>query len=157
MKAIIEIVFEGVQLEKVVNLLKNTIDSSVLKGYQISTTESDIEINFQSHKSIISNIAQSSDGSFYFNFSDFSLKGLSLDVGFQILKYNNVYDLNLHFEENEISQKISALNLQKWVESVANELKTDNYYCGCEPAIDKETRFFTLNKLGPVSWSNFDK
>ena len=56
-------------------------------------------------------------------------------VGFQIYKYDNIYDLNLAIEEIEIIQKTSISDLQLRVESLARELKATNYYCGYEPVV----------------------
>lgn len=154
---VIEIVFERIQLEKIVELLIRMLSSSTLKSYKISTDSS--EINLQSKEELFNSIKQSSDGSFYFHFSDFSLKDILLSgVGFQILKYDNIYDLNLDIEEREIRQKTSTSDLQKRVASFAKELKTTNYYCGYEPAVDKETRLFSGSTLGPLNnWGNMYK
>lgn len=151
MKEIIEIVIEKVQLEKTVELLLKMVSSSTLKDYQVSTDSSEIEINFQSHEKVFNEIDQSSDGSFYFNFLVFNFKDLLLsDVGLQIYKYNNDYDLNLHIDEKEISSKVLISNLQKWVKSLAEELEAEDFFCGYEPAMDKETRFFSGSALGPL-------
>lgn len=155
MKEIIEIVFEKVHLEKVVELLKKLLDSSTLRDYHISTDKSDVDLNLQSQELLFTDINQSSDGSFYFNFLNFTLTGVLLSrVGFQVYKYDNIYDLNLHIGENEIKRKSSVSELQKWAESIAEELKAEDYYCGFEPAIDEETRLFSGNILGPLKISN---
>jgi hypothetical protein len=146
---IIEIVFEGVQLKETVELLIKKLSSSTLKNYAIATDSG--EINLQSEEKLFNSINQSSDGSFYFYFSDFSLKDILLSsVGFQIFKYENVYDLNLDIEEKDLRQKTSIPDLLKRVASLAEELKTTNYYCGYEPAADKETRLFSGNTFGPL-------
>lgn len=146
---IIEIVFERVQLEKIVGLLIRILSNSTLKDYNVSTDSS--EINIQSKETLFNSIDQSSDGSFYFNFLDYNLKDiLLLKVGFQIIKYDNVYDLSLSIDEKEIRQKVSILDLQERVASLAEELKTTYYYCGYEPAMDEETRIFSGASLGPL-------
>jgi len=146
---IIEIVFEKIQLDKIVELLIIKLSSSFLKDYNISTDTS--EINSQSKETLFNSIDQSSDGSFYFNFLDYGLKDVQLSrVGFQIIKYNSFYDLNLSLEEKEIRQKVSIIGLQKRVASLADELKSTFYYCGYEPAMDRETRFFSDVSLGPL-------
>jgi hypothetical protein len=154
---IIEIVFERVQLSKIVELLIKMLSNSTLKDYSISTDSS--EINLHSKENLFNNINQSSDGAFYFNFSDSDLKDIQLSsVGFQIYKYDNVYDLSLYIEEKEIRQKVSISDLQKRVESLAEELKATNYYCGYESASDEVTRLFSGNSLGPLkNWGSMDK
>lgn len=154
---IIEILFERVQLEKIVGLLLRILSNSTLKDYNVSTDSS--EINLQSKEALFNSVDQSSDGSFYFNFLDYSLKDILLSrVGFQIIKYDNVYDLSLSIEEKEIRQKVSIMDLQKRVRSLAEELKTTIYYCGYEPAMDEETRLFSGVSLGPLKdWGSVDK
>lgn len=154
---IIEVVFERVQLEKIVDLLIRMLSNSTLKDYNISADSS--EINLQSKEKLFDSINQSSDGSSYFNFLDYSLNDILLSrVGFQIYKYDNIYDLSLDIEEKELRQKISISDLQKYVASLAKELNTTYYYCGYEPASDKETRLFSVDTLGPLkNWGNMDK
>src|SRR5690554_2481746 len=97
---IIEVVFERVQLEKIVDLLIRMLSNSTLKDYNISADSS--EINLQSKEKLFDSINQSSDGSSYFNFLDYSLNDILLSrVGFQIYKYDNIYDLSLDIEEKE--------------------------------------------------------
>lgn len=154
---IIEIVFERVHLEKLVGLLIRILSNSTLKDYNISTDSS--QINLQSKEKMLNSIQQSSDGAFYFNFLDYSLNDILLsNVGFQIIKYDKVYDLNLSIEEKKVRQKVSILELQKRVALLAEELKSTNYYCGYEPAIDEETRLFSGFSLGPLKdWGSMDK
>lgn len=153
----IEIVFERVQLEKIVGLLLRILANSTLKEYSVSTDSS--EINLQSKKTLFTSIEQSSDGSFYFNFLDYSLKDILLSsVGFQIIKYYNVYDLILSIDEREIREKVSILDLQERVASLAEELEASRYYCGYEPAMDEETRIFSGVSLGPLKdWGSMDR
>ena len=151
MQEIIEILFEDVQLEKLAELLMKVNSSSILEDYQISSDGPEIEINLQYHNILIDTINQSSDGSFYFNFSEFKLNGIELSIiGFQIYKYDNKYDLNLHLKQMEISQVITIFNLRSWTEILAGELKAKNYFCGHEPASDKETQFFSKESIGPL-------
>ena len=141
MTEIIEIVFEGAQLKKIVELLNRSLSNSILKDYTVSTDSSQIDLH--SKAIIFDSIKKSSDGSFYFNFLDYQLNNTLLTrAGFQILKYDKMYDLNLHVEQREINQKISIVKLQQEVQAIAEELEVSEYYCGYEPAIDKKTRLF---------------
>jgi hypothetical protein len=154
---IIEIVFERVHLEKIVRLLMSTLSSSTLKDYNIATDSTEIDLH--SKEKLFNSINQSSDGSFYFDFLDYSLNDILLSrVGFQIIKYNDVYDLSLSIEEKDLKQKASISDLHNRVVSLAEELKTTNYYCGYEPAVDEDTRLFSGISLGPLkNWENMDK
>ena len=150
----IEIVFEKVQLENIVEFIIQNISSSILKSYHISTDLTNI--NLHSKDKLYHDIDQSLDGAFYFNFSNFNLKNILLSqVGIQILKYDRTYDLNFHIHKMELSQKTSVPNLQGNVQLLAEELRATNYYCGYEPAIDVETRYFSGDIIGPIkNWSN---
>lgn len=154
---IIEIVFERVQLEKIVEFLIKVLSNSTLKDYNIATDSTEIDVH--SKEKLFNSINQSSDGAFVFTFLNFSLKDILLSqVWFRIDKYNNTYDLSLDFEEKELRQKSSISDLQKRVASLAGELKTTNYYCGYEPAIDEDTRLFSGMSLGPLKdWRSGDK
>lgn len=154
---IIEVVFERVRLEKIVGLLLKILPNSTLKDYSVSTDST--EINLQSKETLFSSIEHSSDGSFYFNFLDYSLKDILLSrMGFQIIKYGNVYDLSLSIDEREIREKVSILDLQELVASLAEDLEASSYYCGYEPAMDEETRIFSGVSLGPLKdWGSMDK
>lgn len=153
---IIEIVFERVQLQKMVEVLTIALSNSTLKDYTISTDSS--EINLHSKEKLFDSINQSSDGSFYFNFLNFRLKDILLTrAGFQIYKYNNIYDLNIAIEAIELKQKTSVSDLKNCVKSLSEELKATNYYSGYEPAADEETRLFSRDSLGPINnWRNID-
>lgn len=154
---IIEIVFENIQLDKIAGLLIRILSNSTLKDYHISTDSS--EIDLQSKEKLVDSIHESSDGSFYFNFLDCSLNDILVSqLGFQVIKYSKVYDLCLSIVEKELRQKASLSDLQKCVASLAEELKTTNYYCGFEPAKDEETRLFSGISLGPLqNWGLMDK
>lgn len=151
---IIEIVFENVQLEKIVEYLNQILSNSTLKEYNFSTDST--KINLHSTEKLYDSIEQSSNGAHYFNFINFSLKDILLSrVGFQIYKYNNIYDLSLDIEEIQIKQKISVSDLQNRIGFLASELEVTNYYCGYEPAEDEDMRLFSRSILGPLSnWIN---
>jgi hypothetical protein len=156
MKEVVEIVFEKVRLENTVDLLARIMSCSTLKDYHISTDTPTIKLDLLSKEELVGVITHSSEGSFYFNFLNLNTAGILLtELGVQIYKYGDDYDLNLHIDEKEISQKTSISNLQNLSESFANELKAITYFCGLEPAIDEETRFFSKSNLGPLkNWTN---
>jgi hypothetical protein len=146
---IIEIVFEDLQLERLVTYLIKAQSNSTLKDLSISTDQS--EINLESEEKLLESFNVSSNGSFYFNFLNYSFKDIQLSrVGFQIIKFENKYDLILSIEENEMRKKLSILDFQNRVISLAKEMEATNYYCGYEPAFDEETRLFTGVLLGPL-------
>lgn len=152
MQDIIEILFEEVNLNKVSVLLANTCSTAQFTNYLVSTDDSGVcDINFKSQDQIFTFIGNSSDGAFYFNFSEFQLNEFEFSsIGFQIYKYDKKYDLNLHIPENEIIGKITIVALQSWADIIAKSLIAKEYFCGYEPASDQATRFFSGSILGPL-------
>ena len=146
---IIEIVFEKVQFFKTTEFLQDLITKSILKDYNIATNKGNVELNFQSKSELVKTLVTLGD-SYYFNFLNIMIKSFEFSkMGVQIDKYDNNYDLNLHLDVKEI-KKMSIISIMNWAEGLAIELDAKLFYCGYEPAIDKETRLFSGNKLGPV-------
>ena len=149
MTEIIEIVFERVQLEKIAITLFELLSNSNLIDSYITTDVS--KIDFQSKEKLHNSLVQSSEGAFSFYFLSFKLVEIQLHrVLLQIHKCNNVYDVNIIIEEKELIERVSILELHKYVAILAEELEATNFYCGFEPAMDKETRLFTGKNLGPL-------
>lgn len=44
-------------------------------------------------------------------------------------------------------------NIMFYAYNLSEEVAVENYYCGLEPAIDQETRFFTKTEIGPLKVS----
>ncbi|MBI2271340.1 MAG: hypothetical protein HYU69_13435 [Bacteroidetes bacterium] len=154
MKETIEISFEDIRLEKIVEFFISIHSESTLINYQFSIDESISLVNIKSNLELFKFFNTSSDGSFYFNFSNFKLGEFELpEIGIQLMKYNNKYDLNFHFGY-QFLRNIAII--QNWAGALAQELKAKIYYCGYEPANDLETRFFTGSILGPLKYSGGD-
>jgi len=135
----------------------NAFSMSKLENYTISTDSS--KINLQSEEELLKSISKSSNGAFYFNFSDYKLEDILLSrVGLQIYKYESLYDLTLDVEQKELTQKISILELERLVVNLAAELQAHKFYCGYESAIDEANRLFFRDLLGcSTIWGNIDR
>jgi len=147
---IIEVVFENVELEKAVDFLLYCKSKSILRELNIASDSG--VIDFSSKEKLIKSIIQSSDGAFYFSYSNFYLGDFLLAwSGVRLDKYNGDFDVLLDFEEDDIIEKIPISQIHLYASKLSSDLQSSHYYCGYEPAQDTETRFFTQENLGPLS------
>ena len=152
MEIIIEITFESVQLVKLVEWLTKIKSESILSNFQTSLSIEE-ELFFKPHIESFNLLNNLPDGSFYFNFSNFNFNGIALsNVGIQVYKFKNEYDINSHFNEKEIRQKYSIDLIHNWARIISEDLKARDYYCGYEPSYDKTTQFFSQKFIGPLKW-----
>jgi hypothetical protein len=151
---IIEVVFEDIKLDYLVEYYFSILQFSNLEHFHVSADFCKININTK--YMLYNDISQSSPGSFYFYFNNFKFNNYQIPkVGFQVYKYDSKYDLNLHFEEEILKSKISGTELFLSVKYLASILSCTNYFCGYEPAMDANTRFFTNSNLGPITnWNS---
>lgn len=145
----IELTIENVDLNSTIEYLFEIISEFTLKNRNELTSEGDID--FQSLETLKSSIINSSDDAFYFYVLNVRILNTSFNMmGLQIIKYNAMNDLNIDFEESELKEKVSVIDLQHFASLLTNRLKASHYYCGLEPAYVEDTRFFTGNLFGPL-------
>lgn len=156
MSEIIEILFEDVKLENLSEMLVIIASNSIINNYQLASSTSTTEINFKSKDLLCNEISNLSDGSLYINLSRFRFDGIEIDnIGIQVYKYADKYDVSLDIEYAIIINRFTALTLKIWVDTISRKLNCKNYYCGYEPAIDEQTRFFSKYEMGPLNnWEN---
>ncbi|MBL8000020.1 MAG: hypothetical protein JNL32_15465 [Candidatus Kapabacteria bacterium] len=148
---IIEIVFESVRLDKSIDFIMETIYNSELISYNCTVDYLTPELSTLTFDYLYETITAVPDGSFYFNFSQIVIEEVVFKhPGVQLLKYNDTYDINVHFESSDLNNNETVLGLQKWSIILAEKLNTQIFYCGYEPAYDHNTRFFSRNNLGPI-------
>ena len=148
----IEILFEGVSLEKLSEYLSEAIKDLNLVNYQISADNLQPIQKVDKLKSLVTALDRHSEGSIYLNLKDFRL-GVSVlpKVGIQILSYSSRLDLSIDIDSDTFQTLGSLSIVQLWAKNVSDKLLAKNYYCGYEPASDEDTRFFAMDKLGPLS------
>ena len=153
MANIVEILFEKVAFEELLKYLDETKKGFVLESYEVSVDEYQLE-EISSLRDLIGIIGRYNEGSIYLNVKQFTFDSLVLPkAGIQIFKYIDGLDLSIDIEY-DFFQSIGPLSaIQVWANNVSAKLSAESYYCGYEPAIDEETRFFTMNRLGPLSFS----
>ena len=71
-----------------------------------------------------------------------------------VLLFENLIDVSVIFSDIDfidIDRNYVVQNLAIGSKYLAGKAKNDNYYCGFEPAMDKATRLFTKDIIGPIS------
>ena len=153
MREIIELSYEDIKLDLLNNFLTKVKSSAKLLNYEMPKCNSESKIDFVNPSGLYNVIKNSLGGTFYFNFSDFNINGIELQlIGIQIYKYSDKYDLNIDFDDRSI-RTLPIIYLQNWAGLIAKELDTKLFFCGIEPASDEETRFFTGAILGPLKFN----
>lgn len=155
MEELIEITFEEVKLENLTHLIVAVASGSILLNYNVVSEPFDETlVDLNDDVKLFAALEQISNGLIYFNFPELKFAGLSLSgVGIQILKYGGKFDMNIVFDSNLTANKFSVSILQEWASSIALQSGAMTYFCGIEPAVDLNTRFFTEDVLGPLGLS----
>jgi len=72
----------------------------------------------------------------------------------RVIRGQDFSDLEINFRSNSLTSMDKAnivTELMKFSFELAAKYEIENYYCGLEPAVDEETRFFTKDKVGPLN------
>lgn len=151
MAEIIEILFEDILFDELSNYLIEGSAESTLLNYQISVDNFILKEKFNNLSSLVKNFNYHKEGSLYLKFENFKLDRLVfIEVGIQILKYNDQVDISLDVDYKYFKEIGSISIIHSWAEIFSQRLRAKTYFCGYEPATDEDTRFFTANKLGPL-------
>lgn len=65
---------------------------------------------------------------------------------------NNHVDFLINFEIPDLVDFMTydIPNIMFYAHNLSEQISIENYYCGLEPAMDDETRFFTKTEIGPL-------
>lgn len=65
---------------------------------------------------------------------------------------NNYVDFLINFMISDIERFLTydIPRIMFYSHNLSEKVEVKNYYCGLEPAIDDETRFFTKTEIGPI-------
>jgi len=158
MKEIIEVVFEDIKLENLSATLIAIMANSVITNYQVTNGSNHLEIAFESSDVLYDTINSLPDGAIYISLSPFSFDTMNVEkLGLQVYKYCSKYDLSIDVDENIVKTKYTILDLKIWSENISKRLNAQKYFCGYEPAVDVQTRFFSNDRMGPLKKWNEDK
>lgn len=71
----------------------------------------------------------------------------------RLVKYGEQYDIDFNFDPDEL-EGVDMMSLVKQLHDHAKEIardsEVDTFFCGMEPASDKDTRYFTNDDFGPL-------
>ncbi|MCB9229164.1 MAG: hypothetical protein H6618_06090 [Deltaproteobacteria bacterium] len=153
MGQLIEIVFEGLtpsrQME-ILNELKNTLPNSS----QLDTGDSLMGLGDVSEETLSSLFSGSKSRVLTIDADFWSVQSAKvLSPRINLTKYDgDNYEININFEIESVGFENSNdfINLlHKWSKHLADKIHISTYFCGLDPAVDEDTRFFTNDKIGP--------
>lgn len=114
-----------------------------------------IDKRFLSKEELFKNIDEifesSETGLLHLRFNDVFYKNFEFkNPHFFVYKDVN-YDLIMIVNEEDFV-KVGVSKMLEFVKSFSSLICGKNFYCGMEPSIDLETRFFTNNSIGPLKY-----
>jgi len=137
------------------NFIKNfSKDELLIKNIIINrNNESHIsDVNFHQIERLLS---EKKEVAIFINAEELVMENIMIkNVSFQILKYNSIFDFNVIFMLKDFRKnrnKKGVIELAKWAKLISNAIQAKNYYAGLEPAIDRDTRIFDKEKIGPLN------
>ena len=91
-------------------------------------------------------------GRVYFSFTDVGPTGLNTikSFGLHLYKFDTAFDFGFDFSSDDFKSLGSLKHIETWATNLAQKIQAKDYYCGYEPAVDLNTRFFTGDRLGPL-------
>lgn len=152
---LIEIVFEDVSKDRIGELLRDlTSKGEEVQNY--SFTHSISEVNWGSKQSIEDVFSQPKNFGAFINLkklerTDFCI----MKCGIAIYKYEDKINLEINFQLTDLDcsdfKKLTK-ELMNLAHSIAVQCDVEEYYCGLEPAEEKETRLFTKQHVGQFNF-----
>ena len=73
-------------------------------------------------------------------------------VGLRMIKYENLFDVDVNFDFDTEDKREISLIIKSWHEysiNLSKEFDIKFFFGGMEPASDKDTRYFSNEKAGP--------
>lgn len=157
MSKIIEIVFENVSKENA-NPLFNYILSKAedIKLVHVAESISREPVIILDDHLLDGVINSSDDASIIVKSKSVVLKDVFLpELILRLIKYDNMYDIDLNFDSINIDMPIKDFLVNKihpCIKDIASEYAVSIFFCGVDPAADEDTRYFTGKALGPLSY-----
>lgn len=150
---LIELMFKSVSEVKIGMLLKDLISNNEnVSSYSITCNFP--KVNWNSEQSIDTVFKQNKNFGLFLNLNTLEKEGIYLSkCGLSVYKYENNIDLEINFQLSDLktsSIKQTSKRLMKLAKAIANQYEIEKYYCGLEPAEEKETRLFTKQLVGPL-------
>lgn len=152
---LIEIIFVDINTDKIANLLLDlSSNGKKVLNYNFTCDCSDIDWN--NGNSIEKIFRENTNFGLFINLKELVRNNLDL-ANCEIAVYKNESTINLEINFQLLDVKNPPLrdlakNLMKLAQSIAIHYQIKNYFCGIEPALDKNTRLFTNEQLGPFSF-----
>lgn len=149
---LIEIIFKNVPGNKIGELLKD-LSSQGKKIVNYTLTCNVSKIKWNSEKYIETIFKKNKNFGLFLNLKELKKSDVLLPkCGISVYKYEDKINLEINFKLSDLNDHFKQItNKLMWLaESTATQYKIEEYYCGLEPAEEKETRLFTNQHVGPL-------
>lgn len=154
MADLLEVVFEGVSKDEAMGLFMALLSGSL--NISVVSCPEDIKLTdgIKLNKSVLNSLVNIEDLALLINADTLKLEHINLSkVLIRLTKYERLFDIDFNIDiENcrNINKKTFIRELQNEVSKLADNHQVTSYFAGMEPAVDKNTRYFTGNVIGPL-------
>lgn len=151
MSKIIEIVFENIDIYPTSKLIAELGKIHKILNMTYDSTLSELGIDVKDNNSIVKYFEQSSNKYIFINLDKLLIENVYFyKASLQLYSYEKIIDFTIILDIEYCKEKITIKSLNEFSKSVSMKVKSNNFYCGLEPASDEDTRFFTNNIIGPL-------
>lgn len=148
---LIEVIFKKVSKSHISDfLLDITANGTLVDNYNLTCDFSPFLWNHDSLDKLFNN---ETNFGLFINIQTLKSEHITIpNLGIVVLKFDKGIDLEINFDSfsientSNLTQRLMQLALE-----ISKKCQPLEYYCGIEPAEDKETRLFTNDEIGPFS------
>lgn len=147
----VELVFDGIPEEFLDPFIEGLLDKD---GIILIENEKGPVPYRRLERGVLSCIEMDSDSGFLLiNVKKITVAGIEINMPLlRVLHFENSIELSITFDDKDLL--LENISLVKpfffGVKKMASNYKIANFYCGIEPALDMDTRFFDESGLGPL-------
>ncbi len=155
MQELIEVVLENISPEKIHPIIKDLLK----KNENIIEIQCSEELDFLekgkiSGSDIMSFINLPDDACLYVKIRELKIDNVNIAcVLLRLVKYGKQFDIDFNFDEKNTEDtgiKIFMEKMHGYTINLGEIYQIGHWFCGIEPASDKETRYFTDYEAGPL-------
>jgi len=149
---LIEIIFKRVSTSRISDfLLDITANGALVDNYNLTC---DFSPFLWSHDSLDKLFRSENNFGLFINIKTLKEKDIIIpDCGIVVLKFDKHIDLEINFDFSSMENTPNLTQrLMQFALVISKTCQPIEYYCGIEPAEDKETRLFTNQVIGPFSF-----
>ncbi len=157
MSELVEVVFENVQKAEVLSLLMQLVSSSgKIIDVHCSEDFNLMDANELDLNSLRSFLDFDGDACALIRLDIMGVGNIALpNILVRLNKYSDNYDIDFNFDLEGVENiEMPALlsELHNHASGIAEHHGLVDFFCGMEPASDEDTRYFTNEKMGPLTF-----